>query len=68
MNHKANVPYFRFHALRHFSASSLEQQHTPIASIQKLLGHESRLTTEIYLHSINESEIMAMDLLNHEFN
>jgi integrase len=65
---KANVPYFRFHALRHFGASSLDQRNTPIASIQKLLGHESRITTEIYLHSINETEKIAMDVLNNEFN
>ena len=65
---KANVPYFRYHALRHFGASSLDQHNAPIASIQKLLGHESRITTEIYLHSMNETEKTAMDLLNNEFN
>jgi len=31
-----------------------------VSSIQKLLGHESRLTTEIYLHSLGESEKEAM--------
>jgi len=65
---KAEVPYFRFHALRHFGASSLDQKNMPLASIQKLLGHESRITTEIYLHSINESEKAAMDMLNDEFS
>jgi integrase len=48
---KAGVKYFRYHALRHFGASLLDQANVPIGSIQRLLGHENRATTEIYLHS-----------------
>ena len=65
---KAGVKYFRFHALRHFGASLLEQSNVPIGSIQRILGHENRSTTEIYLHSIGESERDAMDMLNDGFN
>jgi integrase len=36
---KAGVRYFRFHALRHFGASMLEQSGVPVGSIQRLLGH-----------------------------
>jgi len=57
---KAGVKYFRFHALRHSGASILEQEGVPIGSIQRILGHENRATTEIYLHSIAESERKAM--------
>ncbi len=57
---KAGVPYFRFHPLRHSGASVMERNNVPVSSIQKLLGHESRLTTEIYLHSLGESEKEAM--------
>jgi len=64
---KAGVRYFRYHALRHFGASQLEQANIPIGSIQRILGHENRLTTEIYLHSIGESEREAMDVLNARF-
>ena len=59
---RAGVKYFRYHALRHFGASLLEQANVSIGSIQRLLGHENRLTTELYLHSIGESERQAMDV------
>lgn len=65
---KAKVKPFGFHALRHFEASTLEQSGVLIGSIQKSLGHESRITTEIYLHSIGESERAAMDVLNDGFD
>jgi len=64
---RAGVRYFRYHALRHFGASLLEQANVPIGSIQRLLGHENRTTTELYLHSIGESEKQAMDVLNECF-
>jgi len=54
-------------AFRHFGASLLEQANVPIGSIQRILGHEHRSTTELYLHSIGESEREAMDVLNDRF-
>jgi integrase len=59
---KAGVQYFRFHAIRHAGASLMESNNIPIGSIQRILGHENRSTTEIYLHSIGDSEKMAIDL------
>ena len=64
---KADVTYFRFHALRHFGASILDQQGVAIGSIQRILGHENRTTTEIYLHSIGTAERDAMGVLDVEF-
>ena len=55
---------FCYHTLRHFGASLLEQTNVPIGSIQRLLGHENRSTTEIYLHSIRDSDREAMRILN----
>jgi len=63
---KVGVKYFRFHALRHFGASTLDNAKVQIGSIQKILGHESRRTTEIYLHSIGEAERKAMEIYESE--
>ena len=63
---KAGVRYFRFHAFRHFGASMLERDQASIGDIQRILGHESRTTTEIYLHSIGESERRAMSIFDNE--
>jgi integrase len=65
---KADVTYFRFHALRHFGASLLDNGKVPIGTVQKLLGHENRLTTEIYLHSIGDGERDAVGYLDQSFS
>lgn len=59
---KANVPYFRFHPLRHAGASLMDAVNIPITSIQTILGHESRKTTEIYLHSNDEQHALLMNV------
>jgi integrase len=59
---KVSVKPFCFHALRHFGASVLDNANVNIGSIQRILGHERRTTTEIYLHSIGESEREAMNV------
>lgn len=38
----------------------MKNQKVPIGSIQKILGHENRTTTEIYLYSIGDSEQEAI--------
>ena len=65
---KAGVRYFRFHALRHFGASVLDSANVNIGSIQRILGHEKRSTTEIYLHSIGSAERAAMEIFEAETN
>ena len=57
---KAGVQYFRFHAIRHSGASVMDSISVPIGAIQRILGHENRSTTEIYLHSIGDIERRAM--------
>ncbi len=61
---KAGVKYFRYHALRHCGASLLDGDNVPIGAIQRFLGHENRQTTEIYLHSIGNSEREMISVLD----
>jgi len=60
---KAGVKYFRYHALRHAGASVMDRYKVPIGAIQRILGHENRTTTEIYLHSIADAEREAISVL-----
>jgi integrase len=57
---KAGVRYFRFHPIRHYGASIMDGNGIPLGAIQRILGHENRKTTEIYLHSMGDSEKDAM--------
>ena len=57
---KAGGKYFRFHPIRHSGASIMDSENVPIGAIQRILGHENRKTTEIYLHSIGNFEKDAM--------
>ena len=38
----------------------MDGSNVPIGAIQRILGHENRKTTEIYLHSMGEAERDAM--------
>lgn len=58
--------YFRFHGLSHLGASMLDKAKAPLGSIQRILGHENRSTTELYLHSIGEAERETMKILDRE--
>ncbi|MFW2368945.1 MAG: tyrosine-type recombinase/integrase [Desulforhopalus sp.] len=59
---KAEVKSFGFHALRHAGASIMDMNNVPIGAIQRVLGHENRTTTELYLHNIGNSERQAIDI------
>ena len=63
MYKEARVKYFRFHPFRHLTASILEDLEVPIGVIQRILGHQNRRITEIYLHSVGEAEREAMKKL-----
>ena len=41
----------------------MDNSGVPIGSIQRILGHENRKTTEIYLHSLGNSERQAMAIV-----
>ncbi len=46
----------------HAGASGMENNGVPVGSIQRILGHESQRTTEIYLHTLGNAEREAMKL------
>ncbi len=62
----ARVPAFGFHAVRHAGASLMEKAGVPIGTIQRILGHESRKTTEVYLHSVGDAEREAIVVFERE--
>jgi integrase len=39
----------------------MDGNNVPIGAIQRILGHENRATTEIYLHSIGDMEREAIN-------
>lgn len=54
--------YYGFHNLRHFMASHLlDKKKASTKVVSGLLRHKNVRTTEIYLHSIDESHRRAMD-------
>ena len=57
---REGVSSFRFHKLRHSGASIMDSNSVPLGAIQKIFGHESRRTTEIYLHTLGKMERDAM--------
>jgi len=55
-------PPFGFHSIRHFMATFLvDNQKQSKKTISGLLRHQSLQTTEIYLHSVEQSQVDAMD-------
>ena len=40
----------------------MDHPNVPVGAIQRILGHENRRTTEIYLHSVGDMERHAMDV------
>lgn len=63
----ANIPYRKFHVLRHTFATKLFEKNVPIKSMQMLLGHNSPETTDIYTHVSPEKKIEAVDKINDIF-
>jgi integrase len=60
---KAEVKYFSYHALRHFSASKMAEAGAPLTDIQAILGHSRPTTTDIYLRTLKPSLLEATKVL-----
>lgn len=61
---KANIPYRKFHALRHTYATTLFENGASILTVSRLLGHSSIRTTEIYTHILEDIKAKEVECLN----
>lgn len=61
---KIDVPYKKFHALRHTYATQLLKNGSQLLTVSRLLGHSSIKTTEIYAHVLASTKINDVENLN----
>jgi len=65
---KADVPYRRFHALRHTYSTKLFEKGVPLKTVQMLLGHSDiSVTANIYTHVMPEKKTDAAEKINDLF-
>lgn len=61
---KNDVPYKKFHTLRHTYATRLFENGASILTVSRLLGHSSIKTTEIYTHVLQNIKEKEVECLN----
>lgn len=59
---KINIPYRKFHALRHTYAITLLSKGADIKTVSELMGHYDISITQIYLHSLPENKKQAVSI------
>jgi integrase len=66
---RAGVRHYTFHCIRHFIATYLQYiEKVPAGVLSEILGHESKRTTEIYLHSVDKVQREALRRLEGVFD
>lgn len=64
-----NIPYKKFHSLRHTFATRLFENNVRLKTVQILLGHSDiNITGNIYTHVMPPEKIKAIDKINSIFN
>ena len=58
---KAGIEYFRFHPIRHCSASTLADANVQLVDIQVILGHERITATDFYMKNLKKDTKEAVD-------
>lgn len=61
---KSNIPYKKFHALRHTYASTLLANGADLKSVQDLMGHYDIKITQTYLHSLPENKKKVVNVFD----
>lgn len=59
-----NIPYKKFHALRHTYATMLLTKGVDLKTVQDLMGHSDITITQIYLHVLPKTKNDAVNKLN----
>jgi len=65
---KAGVRSFGFHSIRHLATSCLMREGESIQTLKDYLGHAKITTTQIYVHSLEDSLSVAAQKLGNLFN
>ena len=64
---RLGLPVITWHGLRHTGATLAADAGVPHRTIQALLGHGSSKTTDLYVHSVAESEQAGMNKIGRMF-
>lgn len=59
-----DIPYKKFHSLRHTYATMLLSRGVDLKTVQDLMGHSDITITQIYLHVLPKTKIDAVNRIN----